>query len=150
MESVRSLADKMDKLGALTAGTSGGQYYFLSSRHGFRSNLTPLYSALQLLGQTETADREIKARRITELDTNRWCNLEHVTEKERPCTLDVKLLAGSFCPSCLLRKFTYLPMLHVYSSDVVAKLQKQHPNTLMASSKDIYNTFLSLSAALQL
>ena len=69
-----------------------------------------------------------------------WCNSGHITVKEQVCSKDIKLLAVSMRPYYVLREFTQVIVLVVYTPpsanadvacdvlhSVTSSLQTQHP-----------------------
>ena len=115
--------------------------------------------------KTVRADRskqhsgKLKGGGIAVLVNKRWCHPGHVTVKEKICTKDIELLAVSFRPYYLPREFTCVILVAVYIipgtapdaacdiiNSVVARLQTQHPNSLVTISGDFNN--VSLSATL--
>jgi len=130
---VRSLAHKMNKLGAPMKTL---QECF-SLRHGFKTTLTPFYSAFRLYGQPETPDREVTLQEEGLKSPSTTDDV--ILEKECLCSPDVDLLAESFCPCCHLGDhLCYLLMLCATSSVKLLRRYKNH--TPIPSRRSLIST----------
>nr|XP_054604483.1 uncharacterized protein LOC107395178 [Nothobranchius furzeri]XP_054604484.1 uncharacterized protein LOC107395178 [Nothobranchius furzeri]XP_054604485.1 uncharacterized protein LOC107395178 [Nothobranchius furzeri] len=163
MGNVRSLANKMDELQALSrTQLEYRQCSVMCFTETWLQDHIP-DSSVSLPGfLTVRADRDLKrsGKRkgggVAVLVNNRWCHPCHVSVKCRRCSPDVELLAVSCRPYYLPREFTSVVLATIYIppsaiaenacdaiSSVVAKLQTQHPNAFVAISGDFNHASLS-------
>ncbi|TWW59307.1 hypothetical protein D4764_06G0008370 [Takifugu flavidus] len=118
---VRSLANKMDKLEALTR--TQREYREASIMcftetwvHGLipDSNVTIAgFSTVQADRDTTAAGKK-KGGGLAVFISNRWCNPEHIHVKERVCSPDVELIAIGLHPYYLPREFINVIAITVY------------------------------------
>ncbi|CAJ1081508.1 uncharacterized protein LOC121656906 [Xyrichtys novacula] len=160
---VRSLANKVDELEALTRTQ---REYRESSIMCFTE--TWLHeqipdSNVTIPGfQTVRADRDTaatgkkKGGGVAVLVNNRWCHPGHVTVKERICSPDIELVAVGLRPYYLPREFTSVIAITAYIPpsgnaeaacdaihNVTAGLQTQHPGAFIIITGDFNHVSLS-------
>ncbi|XP_049927755.1 uncharacterized protein LOC126407114 [Epinephelus moara] len=156
MGNVRSLANKMDEL---TAVTKSQKEYRECSLMCF--NETWLHQDIpdnnvSISGfQTVRADRDCtesgkrKGGGLAVLVNNRWCSPDHISIKERICCPDIELFAVGLRPYYLPREFSHAIIVTDYippsanptsACDVIhsaiARLQTKHPSAFIAISGD--------------
>nr|XP_054598774.1 uncharacterized protein LOC129163848 [Nothobranchius furzeri] len=153
MGNVRSLANKMDELQALSrTQPEYQQCSVMCFTETWLQDHIP-DSNVSLPGfLTVRADRDLKRGRkrkgggVAVLVNNRWCHPGHVSVKCRLCSPDFELLAVSCRPYYLQREFTSVAIAENACdaiSSVVTKLQTQHPNAFVAISGDFNHDSLS-------
>ncbi|TWW53626.1 hypothetical protein D4764_0122180 [Takifugu flavidus] len=159
---VRSLANKMDELEALTR--TQREYREASIMcftetwlHGLipDSNVTIAGFTTVRADRDTTAAGKKKGGGLAVFVSNRWCNPEHIHIKERVCSPDVELIAIGLRPYYLPREFTNVIAITVYipptgkadtACDVIhsvtADLQTKHPGAFILITGDFNHASL--------
>ncbi|TWW56101.1 hypothetical protein D4764_08G0000880 [Takifugu flavidus] len=160
---VRSLANKMDELEALTR--TQREYREASIMcftetwlHGLipDSNVTIAGFTTVRADRDTTAAGKKKGGGLAVFVSNRWCSPEHIHVKERVCSPDVELIAIGLRPYYLPREFTNVIAITVYipptgkadsACDVIhsvtADLQTKHPGAfILITGKSDHNLVL--------
>ncbi|KAI2649597.1 RNA-directed DNA polymerase from mobile element jockey [Labeo rohita] len=162
MGNVRSLANKMDELTALSQ--SQREYRECSvmcfTETWLHQDIPDDYATVTGFHMVR-ADRDCvgsgkrKGGGLAVLVNNRWCNPAHITVKECICNPDVELCAVGLRPYYLPREFSHVVMVIVYAPpsanpsivcdtihSVIARIQTQHPSAFIAISGDFNHIIL--------
>ncbi|XP_055367950.1 uncharacterized protein LOC129604646 [Betta splendens] len=155
MGNVRSLANKIDELAALTRyqreyRTSSVLLFTETWLTSLISDSTVALDKFHLLraDRTENSGKR-KGGGLAVFVNIRWCMPRHCTVKMKLCNRDIELLAVGMRPFYLPREFTHVIIIAVYvppsaNADtasetllsVTSRLQTQHPQALFLISGD--------------
>ncbi|TWW53288.1 hypothetical protein D4764_0092150 [Takifugu flavidus] len=159
---VRSLANKMDELEALTRTQrefreASIMCFTETWLHGLipDSNVTIAGFTTVRADRDTTAAGKKKGGGLAVFLSNRWCSPEHIHVKERVCSPDVELTAIGLRPYYLPREFTNVIAITVYipptgkadsACDVIhsvtADLQTKHPGAFILITGDFNHASL--------
>ncbi|KAK7880206.1 hypothetical protein WMY93_033125 [Mugilogobius chulae] len=154
MGNVRSLANKMDELTALTKTEPA---FREASVMCFTETWLQEYipdTSVNLAGfqvvradRTSTASGKSKGGGVALYVNTKWCHPGHITVKDQLCSPDIEMLAVSLRPYYMPREFSHAIVFVVYippsadaaqATDVIssatARLQTLHPNALFENN----------------